>query len=74
MKNLALLFFLVARSVVLHAQTNEATLVIRGGTLVDVKSGNEIPDSVIVVRGERIEHVGEEGKVEVPAGARTIDA
>ncbi len=74
MKRLVLFFLLGAPFLTLHAQTGESVLVIRGGTLLDVKSGNEIPDSVIVARGERIEQVGKEGKVDAPAGARTIDA
>lgn len=75
MKNLAWFLVLSALPSALHAQTNDSVLVIRGGTLVDVKSGNEIPDSVIVVRGDRVELVSTEGKASaVPAGARTIDA
>lgn len=74
MRNLACLVILAAFSLVLHPQTNESTLVIRGGTLVDVKSGSEIPNSVIVLQGDRIAEVIKEGKSDVPPGAKIIDA
>src|SRR5215467_8730301 len=74
MRNLACLVILAAFSVALHSQPNDSTLVIRGGTLVDVKSGSEIPNSVIVVRGERIAEVIKEGKSDGPPGAKIIDA
>lgn len=49
-------------------------LVIRGGTLVDVRSGKEVPNSLIVIRDEHIEQVAAEGKVEIPEGAQIVDA
>jgi len=56
------------------AQTSGSVLVIRGGTLVEVKSGKEIPDSVIVIRGERLDQIGTEGKLAIPAGAQMVEA
>ena len=56
------------------AQRSGEALVIQGGTLVDVRTGKEIPNSVIVIRGERIEQVVSEGKVDVPANAQVLDA
>jgi imidazolonepropionase-like amidohydrolase len=74
MKNFVCLIALVAFSTGLRAQTKENVLVIRGGILVDVKSGNEIPNSMIVVRGDRIAQVSKEGKADLPAGAQIVDA
>jgi len=74
MRNLACLVILAAFPLALHSQTNDSTLVIRGGTLVDVKSGSEIPNSVIVVHGDRIAEVIKEGKSDGPPGAKIIDA
>ena len=74
MKHFVCLVALAVLPAVLPAQTSETALVIRGGTLVDVKSGNKIPNSVIVVRSERIEQVGVEEKTAAPPGARIIDA
>lgn len=59
---------------VLWAQTAPPVLVFRGGTLVDVVSGKEIPGTVIVVRGERIDQIGLEGSTVIPEGAPIIDA
>ena len=49
-------------------------LVIQGGTLVDGNGGAPVPNSVIVVTGNRITAVGRTADVQVPAGAEIIDA
>ena len=74
MKTLACLLVMTALCCTLRAQNNDSVLVVRGATLVDVKSGKEIPETVIVVRGERIAQIGPEGKMTIPAGARTVEA
>jgi imidazolonepropionase-like amidohydrolase len=43
-----------------------------GGTLIDGHGGPPLRNSVIIVRGERIEAVGQVGKLAVPAGAEVI--
>ena len=43
-----------------------------GGTLIDGHGGPPLRNSVIIVRGERIEAVGQVGKLAVPAGAEII--
>jgi imidazolonepropionase-like amidohydrolase len=73
MKPMLFLFLAFMLSGLLRAQTSPTALVLRGGTLVDVASGKEIPDSTIVMRGERIEQVGS-GNVAIPDGAQIIDA
>jgi imidazolonepropionase-like amidohydrolase len=73
-KRLLFLGILLLLAGKLCAQTAPAVLVIRGGTLVDVRAGREITDTVIVIRGERIEQIAPEGKVEIPAGAQIVDA
>ena len=50
------------------------TLVITGGTLLDVSSGDHIEDSSILVQGERIRAVGKAGSLKLPAHRRTIRA
>ena len=74
MKKLACLLLMSVFSGAALAQSNDSVLVIRGAKLVDVKSGKEIPETAIVIRGERIAQIGPEGKITVPAGARSIDA
>lgn len=45
-----------------------------GGTLIDGTGGAPVPDAVVVVRDGTIAAAGPRAKVDVPAGARTIDA
>src|SRR5580704_10168035 len=52
----------------------QAALVIQGGTLVDGNGGAPVANSVIVIQGNRITAVGRAGQVQVPAGAKVIDA
>jgi imidazolonepropionase-like amidohydrolase len=49
-------------------------VVIRGGILVDVHTGAQVADSLIVVEGERIKQVGRGSEIAVPREARVIDA
>ncbi len=43
-----------------------------GGTLIDGHGGPPLRNSVIIVRGERIEAVGQVGRLTIPAGAEVI--
>src|SRR5688500_13785033 len=43
-----------------------------GGTLIDGPGGPPLRNSVIIVRGQRIEAVGQVGRLAVPAGAEVI--
>jgi hypothetical protein len=54
------------------AQIN-ASLVIRGGTLIDGTGRPPLEDAVILVEGERIKALGKRGEIAVPRGARVID-
>jgi hypothetical protein len=57
-----------------QAQGQQQVLVIQGGTLIDGNGGAPVPNSVIVIQGNRITAAGRAGAVQVPAGARVIDA
>lgn len=48
-------------------------VVIRAGTLIDGKSDTVRRNQVIVIRGDKIESVGESGSASIPAGANVID-
>jgi imidazolonepropionase-like amidohydrolase len=48
--------------------------VIRGATLIDGTGATPIADAAIVIRGSRIAALGPSGVVEVPSGARIIEA
>ena len=50
------------------------TTVVQGGTLIDVRTGALVPNSVVVIQGERITQVGPAGQGQVPAGANVISA
>src|SRR5438309_6331767 len=57
-----------------HAQGQQQALVIQGGTLIDGNGGAPVPNSVIVIQGNRITAVGRAGQVQIPAGAQIINA
>ena len=46
---------------------------IRAGRLFDPKSGTNLTNQVIVVKGDRIMEVGPADKIQIPQGARIID-
>ena len=48
------------------------TLVVRGGSLIDPRTGNTLPNATIVIRGDRIESVG--ANAPVPADADVVNA
>ncbi|HEV2863206.1 MAG TPA: amidohydrolase family protein [Pyrinomonadaceae bacterium] len=50
------------------------TVAIVGATLVDGRGGPAVPDSVVVVRGDRILAAGARASVRVPAGAEVFEA
>jgi len=56
------------------AAQGQQVLVIQGGTLVDGNGGVPLANSVIVIEGNHITGVGRAGQVQVPAGAKIIDA
>lgn len=50
----------------------ESVLALVGGRLLDGYGGPPLENSVILVRGNRVEAVGRVGEVSIPAGARVI--
>ena len=69
----------VSAAVVAQSPSNStpekaASVAITGGTLIDVRAGEQIKDSVIVVEGDRIQQVGKAGEVKIPQNAQVIDA
>ena len=76
MKHLILILSLTLSSAL--AQQNPASslaqvTVIRAGTLLDGKSDKPRHDQVIVIRGNRIESVGDAANAKLPDGATMID-
>src|SRR5712692_9428854 len=50
-----------------------SVIAIRAGTLIDGVSATPRKDPVIVVRGNRIESVGDAASAKIPTGARALD-
>lgn len=56
------------------ARRPKGALVIQDARLFDPETGTTLPDTTVVVAGDRIAAVGRDGDVQVPAGAEVIDA
>ncbi len=54
--------------------TAAPSLVFDGVTVVDVEHGKLLPDQRVVIVGNRIQAIGDEGAVKTPAGAQVVDA
>lgn len=67
------LSLLVSASALAQTARPDAATVIRAGTLIDGRSATPRRDQVIVVRGNRIEAVGDAASTKTPAGAAAID-
>ena len=52
----------------------ESTVAIVGATLIDGRGGPAIPDSVVIVQGDRITAVGKRTSVTIPPAAEVIEA
>src|SRR5438876_10843193 len=49
-------------------------IVIKGGTLIDIHTGRQINDSLIVIEGDLIKQVGREAEIKLPPDAQVIEA
>src|SRR5215471_4663923 len=68
------LVFSCAAAVAQTPPTNQPQVtVIRAGTLIDPRTDTPKHNQLIVVRGTKVEAVGDEGTVKAPAGANVID-
>src|ERR1700736_6728974 len=74
---LGLLFLcgLVAASVLVWAQTpiTGQVVAVRAGRLFDPKSGTNLLNQVVLIRGDKITDVGPAASVKIPSAARVID-
>ncbi|HEY6291189.1 MAG TPA: amidohydrolase family protein [Terriglobia bacterium] len=50
-----------------------ASVAVKAGRLLDVKSGEYRQDQIILIEGERIKSVGPAAQVQIPSGAKVID-
>jgi imidazolonepropionase-like amidohydrolase len=56
------------------AETEQPTVAIVGATVIDGNGGEPLPVSTVVIRGARIEAVGQGDSIQIPAGSTRIDA
>jgi imidazolonepropionase-like amidohydrolase len=54
-------------------RTSETWTAIRAGSLIDGKSDKPRHDQIVIIRGNRIESVGDAATTKIPAGATVID-
>src|SRR5260370_29403779 len=52
----------------------QTPVVIEGGTLIDGNGGAPVPDSVVIIEGNKIAAVSRKGQVSYPANAQVIKA
>jgi imidazolonepropionase-like amidohydrolase len=69
---LSAVLLIVGYAAVLSAQAPQLVAV-RAGRMFDPKSGTNLTDQVILIRGDRIVDVGPADRVQAPAGSRVID-
>ena len=84
MKSFVSIVVLLASSALLNAQLREinqvanppetSVIAIVGATLIDGRGGPPVSDVVVIVKGERIEAVGNRASVKIPPGAEIVDA
>lgn len=71
---LSILLITTDRRTESQEQATSNSLVVRGGTVVDVQTGKLLTNTDIVVQGERIVQMGPDGEVNVPPGAQVVIA
>jgi N-acyl-D-amino-acid deacylase len=69
-----LLLSLVAVATLSTSQAADGTIAIVGATLIDGSGRGAITDAVVVLKDDTIVAAGKRSQVQVPAGARVIDA
>ncbi len=57
-----------------NSRTADTVLAIVGGTLIDGTGAPPVPDAAVVISGSRIVAVGRRSEIQVPRGARMINA
>src|SRR5678815_5431392 len=84
MRTVVSILVLLASSGLLNAQLREinqvakppetSVIAIVGATLIDGRGGPPVSEAVVIVKGERIEAVGNRASVKIPPGAEIVDA
>jgi imidazolonepropionase-like amidohydrolase len=64
---------LFTKSASIKGVTNKL-IAIKGGTVIDVVNEKTIPNAVVIIENGIIKKIGKNGEVNIPAGAKIIDA
>lgn len=56
------------------ARPGSRALAIVGATVIDVTGKSNVPDSVVIIEGDKIKAVGSRARLKIPRGAEVIDA
>src|SRR5208337_999410 len=63
----------IGQSIPAQSLQSPQITVIRAGTLIDPRANEPLHNQVIVIRGDKIESVGDAASTQVPSGAKVID-
>ena len=69
-----LALFLVLAVAMSAAQERAPVVALVGGTVIDGNGGPPLPDATVLITGNQITKVGPRASVQVPRGARVVDA
>jgi hypothetical protein len=61
-------------SISIHMGRTETALVVKGATLLDVRTGRQAPNSAILIEKDRIREVGDASNLRIPTDAHVMDA
>jgi N-acyl-D-amino-acid deacylase len=70
----ALLLLLVAGTTLFTSRAADDSIAIVGATLIDGSGREPVADSIVVLKGDSIVAAGKRNQVQIPAGARVIEA
>ena len=64
---------LILTMVIITKEEVPASLVLKGGTLIDGTGGPPLPEAVIIIQGNRIKTIARMGEAELPPDAKVVD-
>ena len=67
------LLVLLSTSAAVHAQAPTAATLVKAGRLLDPRTGNVLSPAAVLIEDGKVKQVGSPEKVQIPAGANTID-
>ncbi|HEY7699137.1 MAG TPA: hydrolase, partial [Vicinamibacteria bacterium] len=74
MRSEAVLVLALVFGLARNGASQEASIALVGGTVIDGNGGPPLPDAVVVIRQGRIAEIGVRSKTSIPQGAQVLDA